>query len=124
MTFEQFETAVKTNRPDIYAVYPHEVKRRHGVKVGVQFVDGGKIYSFGGTYIQVLRNLDIDAITTSEIRELEEQLKLAIQRHGLTNMFSGKPVDTTEEQRRLASLLSDYRQKYVIDAQLDLKNEK
>lgn len=114
MTFQQFVTVVKKERPDIYKVYPHETRDRHGTKVEVLYTENGKPYHFGGSYVQILRSLGIKAVTRTEINEVESYLANEIARHGTKCFFSDKPLDTSKKQEELRALLNEYTSKYII----------
>lgn len=119
MTFEKFAAIAATRRPDA-------VVHAHGSFGGVPDVavyftraDGthSKVYSYRGSYAEILNRLGIKVVTEADLRTTENLLEMAIRSHGKPGLFTnGKPRDNSREiaelQERIARYMSE---EYVRD---------
>lgn len=116
MTFDRFEQLVKAKYPGV-KLFPHG-KFAEGVKskinVGVIFHENSKVYTYNGTYCEVLNRLGIKAIYKHDLKAAEEHLEYAKNTNGRENIFSGKIIDKTAEIEELKTLLNDYYTNYIV----------
>lgn len=76
-----------------------------------------KVYSYRGSYAEILNRLGIKVVTEADLRTAENLLDMAIRSHGKPGLFSkGKPRDNSREiaelQERIARYMSE---EYVRD---------
>ena len=111
MTFKKFASIAAAHRPDA-------VVHAHGTFGGVPDVaiyfireDGreSKVYSYRGSYVQILDSLGIKVVTKDDLVNAEHMLDVAIQSHGKVGLFSkGKPRDNSEEIAKLREQIASY----------------
>ena len=111
MTFKQFESLVKTNRPDLI-VHPHGAVMGNGVKIAVQFKPNGKLYNYAGSYVQVLNRLGINAIYRSEYEQVKRLLQSSIEDDGKETFYG--IYDGTKDIARFTEQLARYDREYII----------
>ena len=117
MTFQKFTAIAAAKRPDVRV---HAHKAFGGVHdVAVIFIRDGKeskVYSYRGSYADILNRLGIKVITRADVATVEEQLQRAIANNGRQNVFTKKAMDTTDEIARLTAMLDAYNSdEYVRD---------
>ena len=111
MTFKKFAEIAATHRPDA-------VVHAHGSFGGAQDIaiyfkrsDGSKsrVYSYRGSYADILNRLGIKVITQTDVATAEAQLCMAKKAHGKPGLFSkGTIRDCSEEIEHLTELLRRY----------------
>ena len=110
MTFKKFAEIAAAYRPDAVV---HAHKSFGGVPdVAIYFKrpDGQKsrVYSYRGSYADILNRLGIKVITQTDVATAEEQLRIAKNAHGQVGLFSRKIIDNSEEIEKLTVLLQRY----------------
>ena len=111
MTFRKFAEIAAAHRPDA-------VVHAHGSFGGVQDIaiyfkrsDGSKsrVYSYRGSYADILNRLGIKVITQTDVATAEAQLRMAKKAHGKPGLFTkGTIRDCSEEIEHLTELLRRY----------------
>ena len=111
MTFRKFAEIAAAHRPDA-------VVHAHGCFGGVQDIaiyfkrsDGSKsrVYSYRGSYADILNRLGIKVITETDVATAESQLRMAKKAHGKPSLFGkGTIRDCSEEINHLTELLRRY----------------
>lgn len=101
MTFQKFKSIAETFRPDV-------IVSKHGdydngkskYTLGIIFVKNGrksKVYSYSGTYADVLRRLNIPVVTKSDYMTTMSQLEYYKESHGTICPFFGIVNDFSEQ---------------------------
>ena len=111
MTFKKFAEIAAAHRPDAVV---HAHKSFGGVQdIAIYFKkeDGlhSKVYSYRGSYADVLNRLGIKVITQTDVATAEAQLRMAKEAHGKPGLFTKKTRDCSEEIEKLTELLRRYR---------------
>ena len=111
MTFKKFAEIAAAHRPDAVV---HAHKSFGGVQdIAIYFKnpDGShsKVYSYRGSYADVLNRLGIKVITQTDVATAEAQLRMAKEAHGKPGLFTKKTRDSSEEIEKLTELLRRYR---------------
>ena len=111
MTFKKFAEIAAAHRPDA-------VVHAHGSFGGVPDIaiyfkqqDGkhSKVYSYRGSYADILNRLGIKVITQTDVATAEAQLLMAEKAHGKPSLFGkGAIRDCSEEIAELTELLRRY----------------
>ena len=110
MTFKKFVEIAAAHRPDAVV---HAHKSFGGVQdIAIYFKnpDGShsKVYSYRGSYADVLNRLGIKVITQTDVATAESQLRMAKEAHGKPGLFTKKTRDCSEEINHLTELLRRY----------------
>ena len=111
MTFKKFAEIAAAHRPDAVV---HAHKSFGGVQdIAIYFKqpDGShsKVYSYRGSYADVLNRLGVKVITETDVATAESQLRMAKKAHGTPSMFGkGAIRDCSEEIEQLTELLRRY----------------
>ena len=111
MTFKKFAEIAAAHRPDAVV---HAHKSFGGVQdIAIYFKkeDGShsKVYSYRGSYADILNRLGIKVITQTDVATAEAQLRMAKKAHGKPGLFSkGMIRDCSEEIEHLTELLHRY----------------
>ena len=111
MTFKKFTEIAAAHRPDAVV---HAHKSFGGVQdIAIYFKhpDGShsKVYSYRGSYADVLNRLGIKVITQTDVATAEGQLRMAKKAHGKPSLFGkGTIRDCSEEINHLTELLRRY----------------
>jgi thiamine pyrophosphate-dependent acetolactate synthase large subunit-like protein len=115
MTFKEFESIVKENRPEI-TVFSHGEFAGNKINVAVIFNPSGhgKVYQYNGNYCNVLNKLGIKAIYSEDLWNLEMTLKRAIESNGQPNIFTDEPIDNSEDIARLKKEIAEIKRDYII----------
>lgn len=111
MTFTQFQSIVQSKRPDLI-VHPHGAVMGNGVKIAVQFKPNGKLYSYAGSYANVLNRLGIPTIYRSDYDEVKRLLQSSIEYNGKETIFG--IYDGTEDIARYTEQIARYEREYII----------
>ena len=111
MTFKKFAEIAAAHRPDAVV---HAHKSFGGVQdIAIYFKnpDGShsKVYSYRGSYADVLNRLGVKVITETDVATAEGQLRMAKEAHGKPGLFTKKTRDCSEEIEKLTELLRRYR---------------
>ena len=111
MTFKKFAEIAAAHRPDA-------IVHAHGSFGGVQDIaiyfkhpDGreSRVYSYRGSYADILNRLGIKVITQTDVATAEAQFRMAKKAHGKPGLFSkGMIRDRSEEIEHLTELLHRY----------------
>lgn len=114
MTFEKFATAVKAHKPEIESITRH---LNGSGRVDVQFKGSTKVYSYNGSYIQILNTMHIKAITLWDLNILKDRLKDRKEKHGKPDLFwnDGSLVDYSIEIAGIEEELEYYKDAVIID---------
>ena len=110
MTFRKFQAIAAAHRPDVVV---HAHKSFGGVPdVAVYFIrqDGthSKVYSYRGSYGEILGRLGIKTISENDVATARMMLEMAQKSHGKPGLFTKAIRDNTEEIRKYAELLERY----------------
>ena len=109
MTFKTFEAIAAEHRPDVVV---HADKTFGGVPdIAVYFkrTDGthSKVYSYRGSYQQVLNRLGIKVVSKSDIHNIKYQIELLNARNGKPNLFTKRIINNSTEIARLQAQLEE-----------------
>lgn len=115
MTFKKFSAIVGEYRPNA-VVHPHGTFG--GVPdVAIYFVnpDGkqSKVYSYRGTYAEILRKLGIEIVTESDILTVKYNLERAKRNHGKISLFTKKKIDNSEKIEKYTELLNQMEKRKI-----------
>lgn len=117
MTFESFQKIVKERRPGV-TVFQHGdfATKCKNISVAVIYgpVETSKVYTYYGTYCEVLNRLGIKAIYAHDLKAIKSALAQYIERDGSVDFFSGEPVDYSAKIAEYAKLVEDYEKNYII----------
>lgn len=110
MTFKKFAEIAAARRPDVVV---HAHKSCGGVQdIAIYFKKDGResrVYSYRGSYAEVLNRLGIKVITQTDVATAEAQLRMAKKAHGKPSLFGkGTVRDCSEEIEHLTELLRRY----------------
>ena len=111
MTFKKFAEIAAAHRPDAVV---HAHKSFGGVQdiaIYFQKPDGShsKVYSYRGSYADVLNRLGVKVITQTDVATAEAQLRMVKEAHGKPSIFrKGEIRDCSEEINHLTELLRRY----------------
>ena len=117
MTFRKFQQIAAAHRPDAVV---HEHGKFGGVPdVAVYFVKDGrksKVYSYRGTYAEILGRLGVKVVTENDVAALRGQIETCKRMHGRQSLFTRKIMDYSDEIAELtAKLESWFTDEYVRD---------
>ena len=104
MTFETFKAFAESARNDI-TVYRHGEYANDRNKVGVVFNGNSKVYSYSGSYSDVLNALGIEHTTSDIIWRLENRIASLEANNGKVNIFSKSIIDNSMEIEELRKRL-------------------
>lgn len=116
MTFTQFKRIAETFRTDVHVFAHGEFAGTGKDTVCITFRKANgresKVYTFRGTYAEVLNRLGIKVVTKSDVAAVREELAHYQKGHGKPNLFSnGKACDYSRqiarEEARLAAYFTD-----------------
>ena len=119
MTFRKFAEIAAARRPDV-VVHAHD--SFGGVSdIAIYFIreDGthSKVYSYRGSYAEILNRLGIRVITKADLLTAENMLDLALRTHGKPCLFiKGKTRDNSREIAELRERIAAYKSdEYIRD---------
>ena len=121
MTFERFREIAAKYRPDVIVSRHGEYfNGRSGWRLGIVFVDENgnesRVYTFGGSYGEVLNKLGIPVISKSDYETVKATLEGFKEQNGEINIFTGEPLDYSEYIAEYEAKLREYDSgKYVKD---------
>ena len=111
MTFKKFAAIAAAHRPDAVV---HAHASFGGVPdVAIYYIreDGthSKVYSYRGSYADILNRLGIKVVTEADLRTAEHLLEMAIRSHGKPGLFNkGTVRDNTKEIDELRNRITRY----------------
>lgn len=113
MTFEKFKEIIKSNRPEIEVFQHGEFTNKSTLSVGVMYNPNGKIYTYTGTYCDVLNKLGIKTTTKSYVDSIKSTIDMYIRTNGEDGFF-GVPMDNMEEIIKYEKELENIEKNYII----------
>lgn len=108
MKFCEFKKTVEERKPEV-TVYQHGTPNT----VDVLFNNSNKLYTYRGTYCEVMNRLGIKSMTKCDLWQYEVQLINAKQKHGSVDLF-GDVIDNTAKIRELEMQIESIKNEYVI----------
>ena len=106
MTFRQFEATVNHFRKDvIVSQHGDYCSNKSKNTLGIIFIKDGKqskVYSFSGTYEEVLSNLNItEYYTEQDIVYYQKEIERLTKENGEKSLFKKEIIDNTEKIKQL-----------------------
>lgn len=107
MTFERFESVVRTRYPEA-EVYAHgKMAGRNAQNVAIAFASGGKCYQYSGAYEDVLRKMGFSVISRKRASEYRARLSRMVEENGKEDEFFGGMIDWTKEIAEVSKILEE-----------------
>lgn len=115
MTFTQFEKILKTKYPCAIAVaHGKLVETELNKKVSLSFTENGKVYSYYGTYEDILCKIGINVVSKSRYQTAVNTLSELEKAHGKEDDFFGFVIDNSADIAKYRELIKQYQSNFII----------